>query len=213
MKKAKIDEDDETILYRPGGTDRAVRELAVATHRLTLRRIRDLLPGKITTRRLVLRAPIRGDVPDLVKHADNKAIADRLERLPSPYTRADAVGFVEIIAQRPDERPYAITLNDRLIGVVGFSYHEGRPPELGYWLSEEHWGKGLMTEAARGLIDAAQQTHHYDTIGARALADNAGSLNVLEKLGFKRLRQGMGDTGNMAGKPIVHLELERPRWM
>src|SRR5690606_1289670 len=138
-------------VYRPGGTDRAVRELAVATHRLTLRRIRDLLPGKITTKRLVLRAPIRGDVPDLVKHADNKAIADRLERLPSPYTRADAVGFIEVIAQRPDERPYAITLNDRLIGIVGLSYHEGRPPELGYWLGEEFWGQGLMSEAARGL--------------------------------------------------------------
>lgn len=212
MKKTKID-DDETILYRPGGTDRAVRELAAATHRLTLRRIRDLLPGKITTKRLVLRAPIRGDVPDLVKHADNKAIAERLERLPSPYTRADAVGFVEVIAQRPDERPYAITLNDRLIGVIGFSYHEGRPPELGYWLSEEYWGQGLMTEAARGLIDAAQRTHHYETIVARALADNNGSLNVLEKLGFKRLRKGKGETGNLAGKPIVHLELERPRWM
>ncbi|RYE06993.1 MAG: N-acetyltransferase [Hyphomicrobiales bacterium] len=213
MKKAKIDDDDETIVYRPGGTDRAVRELAVATHRLTLRRIRDLLPGKITTKRLVLRAPIRGDVPDLVKHANNKAIADRLERLPSPYTRADAVGFIEVIAQRPDERPYAITLNDRLIGIVGLSYHEGRPPELGYWLGEEFWGQGLMSEAARGLIEAAQRTHHYDVIAARALADNAGSLKVLEKLGFKRIRKGKGEIGNLAGKPIVYLELERPRWM
>ena len=213
MKKAKIDEDDETIVYRPGGTDRAVRELAVATHKLTLRRIRDLLPGKIATKRLVLRAPIRGDVPDLVKHADNKAIADKLERLPSPYTRADAVGFIEIISQRADERPYAITLNDRLIGVIGFSYHEGKPPELGYWLSEEHWGKGLMTEAARGLIEMAQQTHHYEIIAARALADNLGSLNVLEKLGFKRTKKGKGEVGNLAGKPIIHLELERPRWM
>lgn len=213
MKKSRIDEDDETIVYRPGGTDRAVRELAAATHRLTLRRIRDLLPGKITTKRLVLRAPIRGDVPDLVKHADNKAIADNLERLPHPYTRADAVGFIEILAQRPDERPYAITLNDRLIGIVGFSYHEGQAPELGYWLAQDYWGQGIMTEAARGLIDAAHQTHHYDTIGARVLVGNAGSLNVLEKLGFHHKRKGKGEVGNSAGKPILHLELERPRWM
>src|SRR5690606_15418357 len=104
----------------PAGTDRTVRELAAATHRLALRRLRDSLPGKLATRRLVLRAPIRGDVPDLARLADNAAIAERLTLLPHPYTRADAVGFIEIFAQRPDERPYAITLDDRFIGVVGF---------------------------------------------------------------------------------------------
>ena len=91
MKKAKAD-IEETVVFRPGGTDRAIRELAQATHRLTMRRIRDSLPGRVTTKRLVLRAPIRGDVPDLVKLADNKTIADRLLRLPHPYTRADASG-------------------------------------------------------------------------------------------------------------------------
>ena len=65
---------------------------------------RSVLPHKIETERLVLRAPIRGDVPQLVKLADNKNIAEMLRRLPSPYTRADAIGFVEIFAQREDEQ-------------------------------------------------------------------------------------------------------------
>jgi RimJ/RimL family protein N-acetyltransferase len=212
MKKAKM-ETEEFVAYRPGGTDRAVRELAVATHRLTMRRIRDALPGKIGTRRLVLRAPIRGDVPDLVKLADNPAIASKLSSMPSPFTRADAVGFVEIISQRPDERPYAITRDDRLIGVTAFSFAEGRLPELGYWLGEPHWGQGFATEAVRALIEAAQQTGHFDRIGSRALADNAASLNVLEKAGFRRVGKAKGDTGPLAGRPIVLLELERPRWM
>ena len=212
MKKAKV-EIEETVVFRPGGTDRAIRELAQATHRLTMRRIRDSLPGRIATKRLVLRAPIRGDVPDLVKLADNKAIAEKLVRLPSPYTRADAVGFVEIFAQRPDERPYAITLDERLIGVVGFTFFEGKPPELGYWLGEPHWGKGYMTEAARALIEAAHKTHHFELIAARALADNAGSLNVLEKLGFKRVKQAKREAGAIKDRPTVSLELVRPRWM
>ncbi len=212
MKKAKPEAAD-TIVYRPGGTDRAVRELAEATHRLTLRRIRDSLPGKIATRRLVLRAPIRGDVPDLVRLADNAAIAERLARLPHPYTRADAIGFVEIFAQRADERPYAITLDDRLVGVVGFTFIEGRPPELGYWLGEPHWGQGLMSEAARGLIEAAHRTADFELIAARALADNAASLRVLEKLGFTRTGSAAGDSGGTAGRPVVTLELRRPRWM
>ena len=212
MKKAKV-ETQEAVLFRPGGTDRAIRELAQATHRLTLRRIRDSLPGRIATKRLVLRAPIRGDVPDLVKLADNKAIADRLVRLPHPYGRADAIGFIESFAQRPDERPYAITLGDRFAGVVGFTFFEGRPPELGYWLGEPHWGKGYMTEAARALIEAAHRTQHFELIAARALADNDGSLNVLAKLGFKRVGKGRRDPGPKDGKPTVYLELQRPRWM
>jgi RimJ/RimL family protein N-acetyltransferase len=212
MKKAKV-EIEETVVFRPGGTDRAIRELAQATHRLTMRRIRDILPGRIATKRLVLRAPIRGDVPDLVKLADNKSIADKLVRLPSPYTRADAVGFVEIFAQRPDERPYAITLNEKFIGVVGFSFFEGKPPELGYWLGEPYWGQGYMTEAVRGLIEAAHKTHHFELIAARALADNTGSLNVLEKAGFKRVGKAKRESGPIKGQPTVLLELVRPRWM
>lgn len=211
MKKVK--EDEETVSFRPGGTDRAVRELQVATHKLTQRRIRDTLPGKIATKRLVLRAPMRGDVPDLVKLADNPAVASKLARMPSPYTRADAIGFVEIMSQRGDERPYAITLDDHLIGIVGFSFVEGKPPELGYWLGEPHWGKGYMSEAVRGLIEAAHRTHHYELIVARALADNAGSLNVLEKAGFKRVGKKKSEATHNIGKPVVLLELVRPRWM
>jgi RimJ/RimL family protein N-acetyltransferase len=212
MKKAKV-EIEETVVFRPGGTDRAIRELAQATHRLTMRRIRDSLPGRIATKRLVLRAPIRGDVPDLVKLADNKTIAESLARLPSPYTRADAVGFVEIFAQRPDERPYAITLNDKFIGVVGFTFFEGKPPELGYWLGEPHWGKGYMTEAVRGLIESAHKAHGFELIAARALADNAGSLNVLGKAGFKPVKKPKRPLEKVKDRPTVALELERPRWM
>ena len=209
MKKAKA-EAEETIVFRPGGTDRAIRELAQATHRLTMRRIRDSLPGRITTKRLVLRAPIRGDVPDLVKLADNKTIADRLLRLPHPYTRADAIGFVEIFAQRPDERPYAITLGEKLIGVVGFTFVEGETPALGYWLGEPYWGQGFMTEASKGLIEAAHKTQGFEVIAARALVDNQGSLNVLGKLGFKQVGKAKRDE---SGKSLVRLELQRPRWM
>jgi RimJ/RimL family protein N-acetyltransferase len=206
-------EPNRTAVYHQGGTNRAIAQLRTATHDLSMRRARDMLPGKIATRRLVLRAPIRGDVPDLVRLADNKAIADKLATMPHPYTRADAVGFVEILCQRPDERIYAVTLGDRLIGSIGLSFAEGKPPDLGYWLGESHWGKGYMTEAVRGLIEAAHRTPGFELITAKALADNAASLHVLEKAGFKRTGKGKGEIGNVMGKPIIKLELKRPRWM
>ena len=191
----------------------SARALATATARLASRRQRDALPGKIETRRLVLRAPMRGDVPDLVRLADNRNIAAVLSRLPSPYTRADAVAFVEIFALRADERPYAITLDGRLIGVVGFTYFPEEPPELGYWLGEPYWGKGYMSEAVKALLDAAFATHQYKQIKSRALAANAASLNVLEKAGFKRVGDGTDETGALKGRPMVFLLLEQPRWM
>jgi RimJ/RimL family protein N-acetyltransferase len=186
--------------------------LAAATARLSARRVRDLLPVRIQTRRLVLRAPIRGDVPELVKLADNRNIAQWLTRLPSPYTRADGVAFVEIMSQRADERPYAITLEGVFIGIAGISFPANQPPELGYWLGEPHWGQGYMSEAVRALLDAAHQTREFPRIRARALADNARSLAILEKSGFKRTAKDKIADGPHKDKTIVIFDLEQPRW-
>lgn len=188
------------------------RALAEATAKLAARRQRDALPHRIETTRLMLRAPIRGDVPELVKLADNRAIYEVLARLPHPYTRADGIAFVEIFAQRPDERPYAITLKDQFIGVVGLTFHPGDAPELGYWLGEPYWGKGIMSEAVKGLLEAAFATRLYPRIRSRALSSNAGSLNVLRKAGFMRLREDLETIGTGAGQPTTYLMLEQPKW-
>lgn len=212
----EFNDDDDLLPRRRAqlmGPAAQARALAAATAKLTARRQRDALPHRIETPRLVLRAPIRGDVPDLVQLADNRRIYEVLARLPHPYTRADGIAFVEIFAQRPDERPYAITLDGRFIGVVGFTYHEGgEPPELGYWLGEPHWGKGYMSEAVKGLLEAAFATGLYPRIKSRALASNLGSLNVLAKAGFVRLREDIETIGTGAGKPTVYLMLEQPKW-
>lgn len=213
MKKQIVEEPVFTIRRPAASMAAEKRALEAATHAISARRQRDMLPGKIVTPRLVLRAPIRGDVPDLVRLADNKKIYDVLARLPHPYTRADGIAFVEIMAQRADERPYAITLNGQFIGITGFSYAEGEPPELGYWLGEPHWSKGIMSEAVKGLIEAAFATHAYPRIKSRALASNAASLNVLEKAGFKRIGEGPDTVGNAAGRPTIYLMLEQPKWM
>ena len=210
-----LEDDDDFVPQRRThlmGPAAQAKALAEATAKLAARRQRDALPHRVETARLVLRAPIRGDVPDLVKLADNKAIAEKLSRLPNPYTRADGIGFVEIIALRPDERPYAITLDGQFIGVAGFTFHEGQPPELGYWLGQPYWGRGIMSEAVKGLIEAAFATHLFPRLKARALASNDGSLNVLTKAGFTRTGEGADPTGTNQGKPVVFFELEQPKW-
>jgi RimJ/RimL family protein N-acetyltransferase len=194
------------------GTKASEDRLRSATQRLSFRRTRDALPTRIITPRLILRAPMRGDVPTLAALADNRNIADKLARLPSPYTRADAIAFVEIFSQRADERPFAITFDGGdFLGVVGFSYAMGEHPELGYWLGEAHWGKGIMTEAVKGLLEAAFATGLYPVIRARALQSNAASINVLEKAGFRNVGSGIDAVGFNKGEPIFHFRMERPR--
>ena len=172
-------------LRRAAQRDPEGQALEKAAQRFTAGRARERLPHRIETRRLVLRAPIRGDVPALIMLADNPNVAGMLRRLPSPYTRADAVAFVEIFAQRADERPYAIIKDNAFIGVVGFTFHADSAPELGYWLGEPHWGQGLMTEAVKGLLEAARATGAFPEVQATARAENAASLRVLEKSGFR----------------------------
>lgn len=210
----KLDTDDVIVRRRPQlmGPAAQARALAEATAKLSSRRQRDALPHRIDTPRLVLRAPIRGDVPELVKLADNRAIATKLARLPSPYTRADGIGFVDIIAQRPDERPYAIVRDDAFLGVAGFSFHTGEPPELGYWLGEPHWGQGIMSEAVKALLEAAFATRLFPVVKARALKSNLASRNVLEKAAFVLLREGVEAIGNRAGEQTVYYALEAPKW-
>ena len=212
MKKQVVEEIVFPVRRSVASMAAERRALEAATHAISARRQRDMLPGKITTPRLVLRAPMRGDVPDLVRLADNTAISAMMSSLPSPYTRADAVGFVEIIAQRPDERPYAITLNGQFIGITGLSFSKDAPPEGGYWLGVDHWGKGYATEAFKALVEAAHSTRLYPVIRARALTENTRSRAVLERVGFvlqSEQRQQFGATE----RDVAFYQVEPPKWM
>ena len=209
MKKL---ETEAVTVARIAGPNANAKALQAAAQRLSFRRTRDAMPTKIETARLTLRAPIRGDVPALTQLANNPNIAEKLSRLPSPYTSRDAIAFIEIFAQRPDERPYAITThNGDFLGIVGFTFAMGQHPELGYWLGEPHWGKGLMSEAVKGLIEAAHATHLFPVIRARALTSNPQSIKVLERAGFKNIGETNDVVGTNLGKPVFIFRLEQPR--
>lgn len=205
--------NDDIRAHEPApGTQAHADMLKSATQRLSFRRSRDALPTRIDTARLVLRAPMRGDVPALQKLADNPNVADKLARLPSPYTRADAIAFVEIFAQRADERPFAITTRQgEFLGIVGFTFAMGSHAELGYWLGEPYWGQGFMSEAVKALLEAAFATGLFPAIEARALQSNAASIHVLQKAGFATIGQDTEAPGPGRGRPLFKFRLERPR--
>ena len=79
----------------------------------------------------------------------------------------------------------------RLCGGVGLTKLEDlRQFELGFWVGRNSWGKGIATEAARGLIEATCESLRGTSIVASYMQGNAGSANVLKKLGFKESGSG-----------------------
>jgi RimJ/RimL family protein N-acetyltransferase len=83
---------------------------------------------------------------------------------------------------------FAIVLEGKVIGEIYLNQpdHQNERTELGYSLSRRHWGKGLMTEATRAVINWAFQTYGFNRIYATCDPRNVRSWRVLERLGMKR---------------------------
>lgn len=129
-------------------------------------------------------------IDDVAQCANNENIARWLRDVfPYPYTRADAADYVTMCAENDETAQMcrAIVVDGHAVGSVGVFLERDvyrRSAELGYWLAEDYWGKGMMTAAVRQLCAAAFDAFDIVRIHAEPYADNAGSRRVLEKAGF-----------------------------
>jgi ribosomal-protein-alanine N-acetyltransferase len=130
------------------------------------------------------------DAASLVKYANNPNVARQLrDRFPHPYTAADARNFIQSIAQARPVTTFAITVAGEAVGGAGFSPGadvERYSAEVGYWLGEPFWGRGLTAEAVQLLSAYAFNTCGMLRLFALPFADNAQSIRVLEKAGYTR---------------------------
>lgn len=160
---------------------------------------------EIKTERLVLRPWKPEDEQALVRHANNRNIWIRLgDRFPFPYTRKDARRWIRF-AERASFPPanFAIVLDGEPIGGIGFERRtdlERMTAELGYWLSELHWGKGYASEAVQAIANYAFSRFDFVRLQARVLEGNPASCRVLEKAGFQQentMRRGAFKDGKV----------------
>jgi ribosomal-protein-alanine N-acetyltransferase len=143
----------------------------------------------IETERLILRPVDLQDVKDVLAYATDVEWARYLP-VPQPYTRRDAKEFVagQLLLDREKNPSWAIVLDGVVIGGINLRMDfDNHACELGYSVARKHWGKGLATEAARSVIDAAFQ-FLPDLNKIRAMADlrNVASQRVMEKVGMTR---------------------------
>jgi RimJ/RimL family protein N-acetyltransferase len=137
----------------------------------------------LETARLRLRPARAGDAPRIVSLINDPDVARMSARIPHPYALTDAEDFLTQL-ERGDERVFAIEHgNDGLVGMIGL-HHTGKlGPEVGYWLGQPYWGKGLATEAAQAVLGWAGKTGRRCVVSSH-FADNPASGAVLIKAGF-----------------------------
>jgi ribosomal-protein-alanine N-acetyltransferase len=130
------------------------------------------------------------DVDALVRHANNVAVAKQLrDRFPHPYSRANAMAFLKFATQDDDPSNLAIEVHGEAVGGIGFvtgSDVERFSAEIGYWLGEAHWGRGIATEALVLVTDDVFRRRNMLRLFALPFADNIASTRVLEKAGYVR---------------------------
>ena len=128
------------------------------------------------------------DVDSLAAYANNRNIWKNLrDAFPSPYTRHDAREFIRAIRLREPETTFAIAVDGTAVGSIGFVMHsdvERVSAEIGYWLGEPFWGRGILTDALKGVTGYAMKTHGLTRIYALPFSWNVPSCRVLEKAGY-----------------------------
>ncbi|MXY22982.1 MAG: GNAT family N-acetyltransferase [Acidobacteria bacterium] len=136
------------------------------------------------------------DAAPIARHANNRKVWVQLrDQFPHPYTTDNAHGFIRFTLAQDRETAFAITVDDLPVGAIGVVLRddvERCSAEIGYWLGEEYWGRGIATSALAGLTRFAFTAYDLERLYALPLASNAASCRVLEKAGYRlegRLRR------------------------
>jgi RimJ/RimL family protein N-acetyltransferase len=144
------------------------------------------------------------DAPTVARHADNRAIWRNLrDAFPHPYSVADARRFIAAARERDPQTVFAIAVDDEPVGGIGVrpgSDVERVSAEIGYWLAEPFWGRGITTEALRAVTRYAIETFGLTRVFALPFAWNPASFRVLEKAGYAlegRLRRSAVKDGQV----------------
>ena len=128
------------------------------------------------------------DLESLVRYANNPDIAKFMnDGFPHPYTEENGKAFIAFATKDDPIHIFAIDVEGKAVGVIGIHPQvdvQRKNVELGYWLAEPFWGKGIITNAIKEIVAFGFKTYDINRIFARPFATNIGSQKVLEKAGF-----------------------------
>lgn len=160
---------------------------------------------RIELEKCVVRSFREEDGESLARHANNRKVWLNLrDAFPHPFARSDADAFIRDAMARQPESRFAIEVDSAAVGGIGFTLHsdvERLSAEIGYWIGEEFWNRGIVTEALGAVTAYALREHRLIRIFAVPYEWNPASCRVLEKCGY-RLEGRMGRSVIKDGKII-----------
>ncbi|MCA1627226.1 MAG: GNAT family N-acetyltransferase [Acidobacteria bacterium] len=125
----------------------------------------------------------------IVRHANNRNVWINLrDRFPHPYTVNDGRRWLEMVVGQKAATNFAIDVAGEAVGGIGFTVQYDvarRSAEIGYWLGEEFWGRGIATEALIAVTDYAFSNYDVCRLYAHVFDWNRASARVLEKAGYE----------------------------
>jgi ribosomal-protein-alanine N-acetyltransferase len=143
---------------------------------------------QLTLKQCTIRPWRLDDAESLAKHANNRNVWIALrDHFPHPYTIEDAHTFLKSVISSEPVTLFCVEANGGAVGgigiIIGADVHR-QTAELGYWLGQEFWGCGIMTEGVAAFADFCFENFHLRRIYAEPFANNRASARVLEKAGF-----------------------------
>jgi [ribosomal protein S5]-alanine N-acetyltransferase len=162
--------------------------------------------------RCLLRLWRVGDEASLVRYANNRNVSRNLrDRFPYPYTAADADEWIKRAAAATRPTSFAIVVEGEAVGGAGIELGTDvfrRSAEIGYWLGEPFWGRGIATEVLRAMTEYAFAHFDICRLEAGVFDWNPASARVLEKAGYTlegRARLGVIKDGRLGDRLLYAL--------
>lgn len=166
----------------------------------------------------ILRKWAPADLGSLLKYANNFEIAKNLmNRYPYPYTEEDGRRFISFASGEGSSHIFAVEIEGEAAGSIGIHLMDDifcKNAELGYWLAEPFWGRGIATLAVQQILDYAFESFDIDRVFARPFHTNLASQKVLEKVGFAQeahFRNTIFKNGNFYDELIY--AVRRENWL
>lgn len=151
-------------------------------------------------------------VQELASHPDVLATTN----LPEPYPDDGAITWIEAAQERREEGteyPFAIVVDDTLVGVSGLRDVDEDEAEIGFWVGKPYWGNGYATAGTRKVLSFAFEELGLTEVYARPLERNVASRRVLDKLGFTAVGVELHEHPKWTeDDPVVRYVLPRTEW-
>ena len=145
---------------------------------------------RLSLSRCTVRPWVESDAASLQRHANNRNVSLHLrDRFPYPYELEQARAFLGMVMPQSPPTAWALEVDGEAAGGIGIVMQgdvERVSAEIGYWLGESQWGRGIATEALKAVTAEAFRQFDLTRLYALTFADHAASVRVLEKAGYVR---------------------------